>query len=138
MKTANFKLVYLNTTFGWDDEFLKKLGITKIHTWYIFDANEVTNCCEILPSYELIPVYEAPENEFDMTEENKDEFYDYMGLNPQDDTIYVHCSEIDPIAQDLPSEFKMKYIKDFEGKNSSWLTALEASTVFNQGYLHLL
>jgi hypothetical protein len=138
MKKANFKLVKFDTTFGWDENFLKQLGITKIFTWYIFDANEVTNCCELMPSYECIPVYEAPENEFDMTDENKDEFYDYMGLNPQDDTQYIHCSSVDPIAQDLPSEFKMKYIKDFEGKNSSWLTALEASAIFNQAYLHLL
>jgi hypothetical protein len=138
MKKAKFKLVKLETTYNWDDEFLKKLGITKIHTWYIFDSNEATHCCEILPSYELIPVYEAPENEFDMTEENRDEFYDYMGLNPTDDTIYMHCNSVDPIAKELPSEFEMKYIKDYEGKNSSWLTALEASAVFTQGYMHLL
>ncbi len=138
MKTANLKLVKLDTTYGWDKKFLKKLGIKKIHTWYLFDANTITNCCELLPSYELIPVYEAPENEFEMTEENKDEYYNYMGLNINDDTIYVHCSQVDPIARELPSEFQMEYEKDHEGNNDSWRTVVEACAIFNEAYLHLL
>jgi len=139
MKTAIFKLVKLDTTFGWDEDFLKQLGITKIHTWYIFDANRVTNCCELLPSYELMPVYEAPDNESEMTDQQADEWYDYMGLNLQDDTIYMHCNGIDKIAKDLPSEFKMKY-KYNEKKeiDESWDTCIDAVDLFRSNYLHLL
>ena len=36
---------------GWDEGFLKEMGITKIETVFLYDANEVTYCCEVTPSY---------------------------------------------------------------------------------------
>jgi hypothetical protein len=138
-KQAIYKLVKLDTTHEWDEETLKKLGITKVETWYIFDSTKAVYCCEIMPSYDLLPVYCAPVNEFDMTDENRDEFYDISALSPADDSIYVHCSQIDPIARELPSVFTTEYEYD-EAKDidESWPNMLEASAVFMQDYQHLL
>lgn len=139
MKKAIYKLVKLETTSNWDEDFLRALGITKIHTWYIFDSLRCTNCCEIISSYELLPVYEAADNEWDLSDSQIDEFNDNSSLNPSDDTIYVHCSQIDPIAQELPSEFEREYEYDEKAEiDESWSDMLEASAIFNQGYLHLL
>lgn len=139
MKTAKFKLVKFDTTNNWKEEFLKELGITKVHTWYIFNSFQVTNCCELMPSYELLPVAEEPENAYDMTEEHREQFYDNNSLNLSDDCIYMHCNSVDPIAQDLPSEFTVKY-KYNEKKeiDESWDACLNAVIAFQQGYMHLL
>jgi len=138
-KEAIYKLVKLNTTHEWDAETLKKLGISKVETWYIFDSLRAVNCCEIIPSYDLLPVYCAPTNEWDMTVENREEFYDMAEIRPADDSVYIHCSQIDPIARELPSVFTTEYEYD-EAKeiDESWSDMLEASAVFMQDYQHLL
>jgi hypothetical protein len=138
-KQAIYKLVKFDTTYEWDETTLKKLGITKVETWYIFDSTKAVNCCEIMPSYDLLPVYCAPVNEFDMTDEQRDEFYDISALDPVSDSMYVHCSQIDPIATELPSEFVREYEYDEPANiDESWSDMLEASAIFNQAYLHLL
>ena len=138
-KQAIYKLVKLDTTYEWEEETLKHLGITKIETWYIFDSAKAVCCCEIIPSYELLPVYSAPVNEWDMTDEQMDEFRDIAEPSPIDDSKYVHCFSIDKIARELPSEFIREYEYDEEaGIDDSWSDMLEASADFMQSYQHLL
>jgi hypothetical protein len=137
MKTAIFKLVKFETTQNWREEFLKELGITKVHTWYIFNSNEVTNCCEITPSYELLPVAEEPENVYDMTQENREMFYENATGNLSEDSIYMHCNSVDPIAKDLPSEFTVEY-NDDEAIDEYWNLCIDTVSIFQQDYMHLL
>lgn len=138
-KQAIYKLVKLNTTHEWDADTLKNLGITGVETWYIYDSNKAVNCCEIIPSYELLPVYAAPVNEWDITEEQRDEFRDIAEPSPIDDCVYIHCSSIDPISRELPSEFIREYEYDEEEYiDESWSDMLEASAIFMQFYQHLL
>jgi hypothetical protein len=139
MKKAIFKLVKFETTQNWKEDFLKDLGIKKIHTWYIFNSLRVTNCCELMPSYELLPVAEEPENAHDLPRKNREIFYDHSSLNLLDECIYMHCNSVDKIAQDLPSKFTVKY-KYNEKKeiDESWETCVDAVCNFQQGYMHLL
>lgn len=135
MKKAIFKLVKFDTTQNWSEDYLKQLNITKVFTWYIFNSLQTTNCCELLPSYELLPVAEEPE----CTEDINDEFYDNQSLNLVDDCIYMHCNSVDKIAKDLPSEFTVKYRYDEKKEiDEYWDACINAVVNFQQGYMHLL
>jgi hypothetical protein len=136
-KKAKFMLVKFDSTQNWDEDYLRQMGITKATTWYLFDANAVTHCCEITPSYYLMPVYEGFDNEDQLSDAQIDDLQ-YQG-NLSEFDIYVHCSQVDPIAKELPLEFEVEYLYDEElGSDGSYDAYLYAIDIFIQGYMHLL
>lgn len=90
MKTR-FKLIRLDDTANWNIADIEK-HYGKIYCVYLYDANQVTNCCEITPSYLLFPLYSYAEKEIseaqqDVIDEN----------NIYSDDMYVHCKDIDSV-----------------------------------------
>jgi len=82
-----YKAVAIDETKHWVDSISKSAG--KIFCVCIYNSEEVTHCCEITPSYYLIPIYSYCENE--VSEEIKEEIICNDILEP----FYVHCSSID-------------------------------------------
>lgn len=90
-KTAKLRLVVLDETRYWKDDIQKACG--KIKTVYMYDANQHTYCCEIVPSYLLMPLYSFAENEIsdEMDEQLRE------GDSENTDPSYHHVSSIDAL-----------------------------------------
>lgn len=88
-KTAKLRLVLLDETFGWRDDIKEACG--KIFTPYLYDANQHTYCCEIVPSYALYPLPSFSEKEI------SDEMYDNLmdGDRENTEVKYMHVSSVD-------------------------------------------
>lgn len=91
VKTTNFRVVAIDETHSFTDENLvKQCG--KLSTVYFYDANERTHCCEITPSYYLMPLYIIAENEIsDEIDEELMNIHWKYNTNP----IYMHCHVVD-------------------------------------------
>lgn len=92
------KSVMIDETEYWSEEIQKAAG--KVYQYYIFNPAEVTYCCEITPSYTLIPVYFETENRID-----EDTFHEMVCANLPSPDFYMHCREVDKIAKEVPQEF---------------------------------
>lgn len=83
-------LVVIDESRYYRDDVLKLAG--KVFQVYAYDANRVTHCCEITPSYELHPVatqaLNCPESEADR------ETIDEMLCSAQHDAIYMQCRAV--------------------------------------------
>lgn len=87
-KRTNFHLVAIDNTKYWRDDIQKACG--KITTVYYYDKGQHTYCCELTPSYYLIPLYAFAENEI------SDEVYDDLMLGiASEDPGYEHVSSVD-------------------------------------------
>lgn len=88
-KKTDFHVIKIDETRFFNDEKLVKAA-GKIFVIYMYDKNERTYCCELTPSYYLIPLYNYSENwlEDDLNDE-------LMNLEHLNDVMYVHCSDID-------------------------------------------
>jgi hypothetical protein len=103
----HFKWVKIDETRHWVEEWRKKNNVKKVVSTFIFNANEITHCCEITPSYWLehlesyaqldVDTDSMSEEEFDafLEESNRveDEIRDEEIQNNND--MYVHCHEVD-------------------------------------------
>lgn len=109
-----FALVALEETKYWDPEIIKKTG--RIFTTYAYNPEEATNCCEITPSYYLIPVDFFCENTI------SDSFQEsvYHDWSIATEPCYVHCHVIDNMAE-VNSGFLVKYESknDFEDEDQA-------------------
>ena len=90
MKTAKLKIVKRNETIYWSKSYLKELGITKVEFSYMFDENQVTNLCELKPSYDLRYINFHVDS--DLTDDQWENFHNECNKDNQD--IYVHCDRI--------------------------------------------
>jgi hypothetical protein len=105
----HFKWVKIDETRHWAEEWRAKNKIKKIVSTYIFNANEVTHCCEITPSYWLEHIESCAELEqdagvADMTDAEYQAFLEECGRIDEemrdeelqnDNSMYVHCREVD-------------------------------------------
>lgn len=98
MIETHFKIVVLDETSTWSDSFIEASG-GAIWAAYLFDSLRPVNCCEIVTSYELWPLYVTPR--FDNEEGDI-----HSRLNSEHTDIrYIHCRAIDRKDR--------KYIYDF-------------------------
>jgi len=105
MKTK-LRLVKIDVTGDWFEAFLMQLGTGKVFDYCIYDANQVTNCCEIIPSYWLVPVYSETENYLE--DAQHEEFLYHNNLEP----FYTHCREVEQLKHiDDLSECDFEYEK---------------------------
>ncbi len=99
----NFTVVAIDETLDWNQPALVEQAGGTLFTLYAFNPQEVTHCCELTPSYRLVPfdvvpsVYPEGEKEWEL-------MYDTLqdGLNHGCEAGYFHCSRID----NLPDLFK--------------------------------
>ena len=89
-----FKYFKRDLTAFLDKETQKAVG--RYWEVYVYNAEEVTHCCEITPSYTCFPVTFETENE--INDELYDRLQEGMAILPG----YFHCFSIDPIAKDCP------------------------------------
>jgi len=109
-----FNLVALEETQYWNPEIIQKTG--RIFTAYAYTPDEATHCCEITPSYYLIPVDFFTEKEID------DEFQgELLGdWRAATEPCYVHCSSIDRMPEKIDG-FLVKHedANDFEDEEEA-------------------
>lgn len=93
---TDFKVVLIDETEYWHEDIAKKAK--KIWKVYFYDASEQTHCCELTPSYWLLPVtctWDA---------ENLDErTVDIITAEDTQDVSgrYFHCSIIDQLPNNM-------------------------------------
>lgn len=75
---------------GWIDEIIEKSGV--ISTVYLYDGDRATHLCELMPSYELWPLYYNTERHVD--DDLDGEIYSAWAMD--NGCIYVHCNELKP------------------------------------------
>lgn len=90
--TVHYKVVLLDESCYYTEPYLAKLG-GKVMRAFLFDANKAVNCCELTPSYELIPLYSTCAGDI-----SDDLFDDLRQIDSDDNDItYHHCSYIDKL-----------------------------------------
>ncbi len=88
-KRTDFRIVSIEETRNWREDIAEACG--KIFGVYMYNANEQTFCCELAPSYTLIPLYSYAEKE--ITDEIAEELM--AGDSLCTDVSYVHVSQVD-------------------------------------------
>ncbi len=92
-----YKIIVIDQTEYWDHGIQKKAG--KLFQVCMFNSNEVTNCCESIPSYYLIPLYTYCENYVDE---------DIMVIILENDILepfYMHVSAVESYNPKDAGEF---------------------------------
>jgi len=109
-----FNLVALEETQHWDPEITNKTG--RIFTVYAYNPEEATNCCEITPSYYLIPVDFFCENT--LSDSLQESVYREWAIAT--DPFYAHCSTIDRMPEKRDG-FLVRYESknDFDDEDSA-------------------
>jgi len=99
----DLRFVVFDETQYYRADICEKAG--KVYQTYVYDANRVTYCCEITPSYMLIPFYTQAMNylEDDAAREALDEVITLA--NAEAEEHHVHCRVIDHI----PNTHKRTY-----------------------------
>ena len=105
MKT-NLKIVKIDVTHHWNEDFLRELNTGKVYDYYLYDANQTTNCCELTPSYYLFCVYTETENTLSETK------YDEFEYNDSHENIYMHCADADKLKTEDQTELNFEYDND--------------------------
>jgi len=94
MEEMKYSLVRIEDTQYYADEFIKKMQ-GKCFTIYMYTPGQYTFCCELIPSYYLIPVDYYCDNE-GLSEDLREEFEE---ANYDSDPIYIHAHYIDRIPE---------------------------------------
>jgi hypothetical protein len=109
--TLDARIVTLDETRHWNLEPQNMVYVERIETMYVYDANEVTYCCETTPSYCLYPIDTrvlfrdgilVPAH----VQNKLDEQIDYW--KELDKVEYVHCHTIDAMAARPEEEFRYR------------------------------
>ena len=110
MKT-DLKLVKIDVTHNWNEDYLKEINSGKVYDICLYDSNQVTHCCEITPSYWLVPLYSETENHLE-----DEQWEDFMNNNTLD-PFYNHCSATETLNHiDDLSECNFEYEKSEDEK----------------------
>ena len=81
------------------EEFVARCG-GKVHQVYLFDANEVTYCCSLTPSYGLIPV-EVVAEKYPEGEATREALFDELTTAMEGaEFAYMDCSTIDRLSDE--------------------------------------
>lgn len=118
MKTK-LKIVVIDESQYWKEDILKACG-GKIETVYMYDASEATRCCEITPSYYLIPLYYVPA--VHVSDEIHAELIDTFS---NEEPMYVHCSDVDKLTHIEISALNNKSIRRTERNQKNYDTFIE-------------
>ncbi|VVE35447.1 hypothetical protein [Pandoraea terrigena] len=90
----DIQLVVIDETRYYSDDMRKLAG--KVFQVYAYDANRVTHCCEITPSYELHPVatqaLDCPESDAEREKIGE------MERSAPQDVIYMHCRAVEVMS----------------------------------------
>ena len=102
MKTK-LRIVKFDVTHFWNEEFRNEYNTGGITDYCLYDANEITHCCEITPSYWIIPVHTETENFI------SDDGFSELLINNDHDPLYVHCSDVEKLPSEDQPELDFEY-----------------------------
>ena len=112
MKTK-LKLVKIDVTHEWNKDFLKQLGSGKVYDYCLYDANQVTHCCEITPSYWLLDIYSETENCLNDVQYDEFVYHNCIG-----EGFYMHCAQVEQLEHIAElNEYDFKYHKGQKGES---------------------
>jgi NAD-specific glutamate dehydrogenase len=99
----DLRFVVFDETRYYSAEIREKAGT--VYQTYVYDANRAIHCCEITPSFTLVPFYTQAMNylEDDAAREALDEVI--RQANTEAEERYVHCCVVDRI----PNTHKRKF-----------------------------
>lgn len=100
MQQTHFKVVLLDETHHYNEEFIEVCG-GKIMRSYLFDSLQTTNCCELTPSYALIPL--SSSCPIQLPEAVEEELWQVDA--DTNDIVYIHCRTLDQYAERYFSEY---------------------------------
>ncbi|KKM91867.1 hypothetical protein LCGC14_1224330 [marine sediment metagenome] len=90
-----YHTILIDDTLDWGKEFRDKYGIVKAETRFVFCKDVKVYCCEMTPSYELLPIrYEFTHRDGvndDEKEEAEEEGYQNLCL---EEVRYIHCHSL--------------------------------------------
>lgn len=103
-----WKAVVMSETFYWNTEFLKKHDIKSIRSVYLYNANEVTHCCEAAGSYALYYCDVIVEFNNEVEDEVRYEVEDKVQVfcSQNEFVSYYHCSTIDAIEGEWHKDYE--------------------------------
>ena len=128
--TTDIRVIEFDESEHWRDDILKACG-GKITTVYMFDANQFTNCCELEPSFYLVPIYSNPEASYDdIPTEIQNEFE--MGCLEDTDGIYVHCKSID-LKKTIKSHCNGRYTQSKKDVNKKYQEIWDGAEEYLRG-----
>ena len=93
MMTPKIMIVAFDNTEYYDSKLVEKCG--RIADVYYYNASEVTNCCEVTPSYHLTYVTSHCEKTEDDSNLQMDIYQSLQEANLYTTDMYVHCHELD-------------------------------------------
>ena len=92
---SNWYAIALDHTEYWLIPEEYKPYIKAMGAYYVYDANRHVYCCEVTPSYELWFVENFPVFTDDVTDEIREDFFDWMAGAWDEDVAYMHVIDID-------------------------------------------
>jgi hypothetical protein len=102
-------VVALDETRHYEIDEADRPHIESIMGVYLFDARQAHHLCEITPSYWLVHLYDQVRLTADALEhlpqDEQDRIYEQYEYEGGDD-LYVHCHEIDHLADTPPGAFR--------------------------------
>ena len=110
---TDFRIVEIDETKYWIEDFLKEIGSGKVYGVYIFDKNQVTCLCSPEPNYWLRHLYFTTENQ--MSEENQ-MIFDHECYNGDGVDNYYLCSGIDKLKS-VEVDMNFEYDENSENKD---------------------
>ena len=90
-------LAVLDESQSWQLSDVNKDFVKKVEGVYTYDANEVTRCCELTPSYCLYPIGSRAVSPEDTPDEVRGDIQDDIDGNDCHDVRYVHTHLIDTL-----------------------------------------
>lgn len=108
---TKFRIVVLNQTDIFPEGLVKQAG-GAIFGAYLYDALRPTHCCEIMPSFELWPLYLTPYQDDEVGSVNEK----LTELMREIDIRYVHCQAIErmPDANFADVNFDESALEDLD------------------------
>ena len=104
MPKIDARFIALNETEYWSLDVEMMRHIERIETVYLYDANEHTYCCEMTPSYWLMPVETRAIFKPNTSDSLIDKIDGEITRNADNDGIYIHVHALDSLAEKLSKE----------------------------------
>lgn len=104
----DFRLIALDETQYWNlPEFAGKF--TRIERVYLYDRAQHVYCCEMTPSYYLMPIETHAVYADNVSENVRDEINIALISNEDCEGMYLHVAQLDRLAEELSKEPNRTY-----------------------------
>lgn len=115
-------IIALDETYGLDDKVKETVG--KLFTCYVYDPELSVHCCEITPSFELVPFEFYTERDID------DDLHSTLmaEMSANDQVVYMHCSAVEAIDPQMKTTTTLDLELDENDEDAARMVADLAAT----------